>query len=690
MEYKSYNTHHAPWGAFSSFMLGEIGKGGGLNVNEVKPPNNNVYVGYKDKGEQIKLLPFCYLKNNSFETAFGLDSQEDDFWTKRIKFFSEEEITRRLDFASDYWSADKLSFKIYTPFGDVPNIEGCSKEEFKKHIAPGILAELTLDNTNSDKDSLLFFGLNCCYRMLGDFSTTLAGGACVGLYGFAAGKDEVFEDMGFNPIKYIEKDISENYRLGSEVVIKSDVKAGERKTIYIALATYQHGIVTSGLECKFVYSDYFKNLEDVLYYLLVNKDYYIGLSNDRDNELNKSGLSFERKQLLAQAVHSYHASTQLLLDENNKPVWIVNEGEYKMMNTLDLTVDHLFFELKYHSWTIKNVLEFFWDKYSYNADIIDRDGAIHKGGISFCHDCGGGNAFSRLGNSSYEFESNAGCFSYMTIEELLNFTLCAAIYAVKKNDSDWKGYVLPKLKECFASIIVRDANEDGILDCDCVKCKGGYEITTYDSLDTSLSQARNNLYIAVKTFGTMLCLNKAFKFLGDEEFAKRCFDYSKINAKSICSKFIDEEDFFPSVFEGDDVSKIIPAIEGLIYPYYIDEYNYLTDNGEFGELIVKLKKHFKTVMIPSVCIEPNNGGWKLSSNNVNTWMSKIFISQFVAGEILKCDSELDNNMADKAHLSWQLKGCSGFCAVDQVNCENGSPIGSRLYPRLVTSILWLN
>ncbi len=45
-----------------------------------------------------------------------------------------------------------------------------------------------------------------------------------------------------------------------------------------------------------------------------------------------------------------HADPQLLrvhpaAGRGREPFWVVNEGEYRMMNTLDLTIDQSFFEL---------------------------------------------------------------------------------------------------------------------------------------------------------------------------------------------------------------------------------------------------------------------------------------------------------------------------------------------------------
>ena len=48
--------------------------------------------------------------------------------------------------------------------------------------------------------------------------------------------------------------------------------------------------------------------------------------------------------MLAHSIRSYYGATQLL-DVDGEPFWVVNEGEYRMMNTLDLTIDQSFYEL---------------------------------------------------------------------------------------------------------------------------------------------------------------------------------------------------------------------------------------------------------------------------------------------------------------------------------------------------------
>ena len=68
------------------------------------------------------------------------------------------------------------------------------------------------------------------------------------------------------------------------------------------------------------------------------------------------------------ATHSYYGSTQLL-DVDGQPLWVVNEGEYCMMNTLDLAVDHVFWELEHNPWLVRNLLDTFVRRYSYTDEV---------------------------------------------------------------------------------------------------------------------------------------------------------------------------------------------------------------------------------------------------------------------------------------------------------------------------------
>jgi hypothetical protein len=155
-----------------------------------------------------------------------------------------------------------------------------------------------------------------------------------------------------------------------------------------------------------------------------------------------------------------------LLEVEGQPFWVVNEGEYCMMNTLDLAVDHVFWELDHNPWLVRNLLDNFVRRYSYTDEVkvyksefapsvetvqvdpsqtppppdeaqLNRPYETRPGGISFCHDMGAHNNFSPQGRSSYELANLTGCFSYMTQEQLCNWILTAGCYVAKTRDVEW-------------------------------------------------------------------------------------------------------------------------------------------------------------------------------------------------------------------------------------------------------------
>lgn len=679
MESISFYAHHSAFGAFSSFIVGKLGKGGGVVLNDVHPPNNNVYVGYK-QGKKIKLLPFLKVNSIRPEEAFTGEKAKNNA-KYDIEFFSEKEINREMGWASDTWIADKLRFSIITPFGYVNSPEAMEEKEKKLAFAPVIFIQLTMDNRGNKLDTELIFGLEGTKRLLSDtMDSRYLGIAFDRKYGFATwNSEDVREYLRLSLLDSWGNDIYQNHRLGKEGALLFKVPAGEIRTYTIVLATYQDGIITTGIETEFYYTTLFKSLEDVLEFGLKNANYYLDMAKQRDKELRESGLNEYRQFLIAYATHAYYANSQLMTRKDGVPLWIVNEGEYLMINTFDLTIDHLFWELKFHPWTIKNTLDLYVEKYSY----------FDQAGRSFTHDMGVANNFSPQGYSSYELPNLHGVFSYMTHEELLNWIITGAVYAFKTNDNEWLEQNLNVFVDCLNSLVARDKNNDGIMDVDTSRCENGSEITTYDSLDVSLGQARNNLYLGVKTWAAYVLLNKIFKEYNLDDYAAASLKKAQQAASTIVSKFDEQNRYIPAVFEQGNTSRIIPAIEALIYPYYIGDVDTVSETGPFKELIIALKHHIVTVLKPGCCIDPISGGWKLSSTSKNTWNSKIFLSQHIVKKILRLDFGDKEIEWDRVHTRWQQISCSEEGPVDQVNSDNGTARGSRLYPRLVTSILWM-
>lgn len=677
-----YYSLHGIWGAYASLVLGRIGKGAGVVVGNVQPPSRSLFIGYQLGNESPRLFPFCP------DTRVGLDATayiDPDAPAKPVlapasySYFQSQEIERYISLSGEEWKAGLISFKVHSFFGSVPDPALSDPNVLRSHIRPAIYVSLTFDNTAHSEPLTGIFGMQGVRRPLSDSTNgTMLGFAHGTEWGFAVFPEETIDEvMDWRVVDAVFNGNRPLRRLASEGALRFKVPGGEKKVYHIALGVYRDGVITSGLRTQSYYTSLFHDLEEVLECALRDASRMMQKAAQLDTSLEQKKLSVDRKFLLFHGIHSYCANTELLISEKGDPVFVVNEGEYQMMNTLDLTVDQAFFELEYTPWTVKNELDFFAVRSSYTDAY----------GIAFSHDQGVADSFTPPGMSTYELPRLSECFSYMSFEETLNWVLTASLYVSRTKDIQWFTDNVQYLEACLASMRARDANQDGIMDIDSDRCAGGAEITTYDSLDVSLGQARNNLYLGVKTWAAYVCLASLFEHYAPQyaSHVQEARESAQRAANSIQSKMLDEG-YIPAVFESNNRSKIIPAVEGLAYPYACGWPQLVAENGPYGSFIKTLKKHLDTVLAPGSCLDAVSGGWKLSSTSYNTWLSKIFLNQFVAEKILGFTDQ--RIYRDGIHAHWLRSGSAQWAATDQVHSSDGHDMGSRLYPRLVTAILW--
>jgi hypothetical protein len=284
----------------------------------------------------------------------------------------------------------------------------------------------------------------------------------------------------------------------------------------------------------------------------------------------------------------------------------------------------------------------------------------------------------------------------MTMEQLLNWVLCAVTYADRTGDKKWLHKHKTTLQDCAESLRRRDnpkpAERDGILKHDSLRCgTDGSEITTYDSLDVSLGQARNNLYLSVKTLGAWILLERAFTLLGSKSDAQAAAQTADLLAATLVQKFDPETGTFPAVFEANNTSRIIPAVEGFAYPLYLGIKAATDRKGRFAELLNLLSRHLQEILRPGICIDSDSGGWKMSSTSTNTWFSKIALAQHVVRKVFPEVMSPEARAADRVHALWQkVPGCGAYAMCDQIRSDTGITCGSRYYPRGVTTLLWMH
>ena len=700
MKIDTFHSHHSPLGAFSSFTIGLPDHRGGFGHALSGPAKQNVYVGFRGSERQAwRMLPF-FEQPESKEVAFTGEAATAAL-PRNVKILKSGQMTRRLGWASDQWESKdgRFAFSLLSPFGSVPDPRTMKRVEKRLNFSPHINAWIEYDNRLGKKEAQLLFGVGDdekLFRPLQDTSHSLFGFGINGKSGYATmPSDQIEARQGFDILNPKFKDHRGLHVIGGQTALVFKVPPGRKLRFPLVLGFFEEGTITDGIDSVYAYTHCFKDLEDVLSHGLAERKFYERRAAKRDRELERSNLSSEQKFLLAQSTHSYLGNTQLLWDKDG-PLWVVNEGEYRMMNTFDLTVDHLFFELKYFPWAVRNALDLFVKRYSYVDEINTGNGTPARGGISFTHDMGVLNHFTPKGRSSYECNQITGCFSHMTMEQLLNWVITAICYAEKTGDKHWLKGQKRVLLACAKSMRNRDhpaaGKRNGIMKFDSLRCgKDGAEITTYDSLDVSLGQARNNLYLAVKTLGAWLLLEHAFAEINLEKHAIDAGKTADKLAATLGERFDEKTQTFPSVFEANNRSRIIPAVEGFAYPLFLDMKWVTNRRGRFSDLLDKLSQHLAQILKPGVCLDKKTGSWKISSTSTNTWFSKIALSQYVVRRLFPETLSDKAKAADQVHARWQQEpGCGQFALCDQIRSDTGVTCGSRYYPRGVTSILWLD
>ncbi|RYX83591.1 beta-xylosidase [bacterium] len=716
MEQHNYNAHHSPVGAFASFTLGFRGAQGGLGLELGGPANQDIYIGVEDGEQTFHLLPFfdgaagaeealrydVEGNQNAHPDAGNYVGKAEDGPVHppiTLRPLENSAISREFQLTTDTWSAPEFSFTVYSPVHGVPNPQEADASALKAALLPAVLCELSIDNTENTSSRRAVFGFTgkdaySGMRRLDDVSE----GAFVGIgegrnLAIASNDVGVTSAVGFSLSDILTETLPANYAfgLGQCAALICEVPAGEKRTFQFAVCFHREGNVTAGVDMSYAYARYFPNVESVASYALAHFPTLKQSFVEANDLVSKTKLSTEQKWMLCHAVRSYYGSTQIL-EHQGELVWVVNEGEYRMMNTFDLTVDHLFWELRQNPWAVKNQLEWFVQRYSYEDKVrLPGDKTEYSGGLSFTHDMGVTNVWSRHGYSSYEKAGLKGVFSYMTHEQMVNWLCCATVYVEHTEDREWLEKRWPVFEQCFQSLLNRDHPDPlqrrGLMQLDSTRCQGGAEITTYDSLDVSLGQARNNIYLASKIWASYLGLEKLFRQRGDEERARLAQQQAVLTSKTLLAH-VGDDGTIAAVLEGGNQSKIIPAIEGLIFPYFNGRRDALEPEGEFGPLVTALRTHLKAVLKPGVCLF-ENGAWKLSSTSDNSWLSKIYLCQFVARQILGLEWDENGRQADSAHVEWLLdKRNAYFCWSDQMLA--GVAVGSKYYPRGVTSTLWLD
>jgi len=688
-----FNAHHSPVGAFASLTFGCKGSKGGLATEMKGPVDEAFFVGLEEARRAGVYQAFPFFDGHDAAAAtenYDVEGLSDHHHPQAVFHFPDSAVSRKIGAATDVWAAGDLTMTVYTPVRPLPDPETASDQEMRIALVPALVIDLEIDNTKGDRARKAFIGYTGADKTRNMRPLVSAVGVAQGVRtAVATAVAGAYAGVGFQPEAVLSPRFPENldFTLGNTGLVVVSVPAGVRQTVRFVVAFYNPGQATTGLETTYAYTRHFASLEEAVDFALAHADEAAAGCRELDQRL-VSRLGGVRARALGHAVKSYYGNSQFLSDAEGRPLWVVNEGEYRMMNTFDLTVDQLYFELALNPWTVRNVLDQFVGRYAYTDDVrFPDDDTPYPGGLAFTHDMGVANHFSPEGRSCYEQAGLHGVFSYMSCEELVNWVLCACLYTSHTRDLDWLKRNLETLGAAVTSLANRDhpdpAQRNGVMGLDSCRCQGGAEITTYDSLDKSLGQARNNLYLAVKTWAAYALVEEHLRTLGDTLLAGMAKSQAKLCAATVVGA-ADSTGFLPAVIgEGND-ALIIPAIEGLAFPYLAGRADLVSSDGPFADLRRTLERHFDQVMASGRC-RFSDGGWRLSSTSRNSWLSKIYLCQFVAEAVL---GKPTDRKADEAHWNWLMDEDNAYYAWSDQMLE-GKTHGSRYYPRGVTAALWL-
>lgn len=680
-------------GAHASLTLGMFNAKGGLALERGEPADGGIHTGYRDDKGVLHLLPL-------FE---GADSERARYVKEghqaglKQNIFREDEIQRDYLWSTDRFRAGQMELEVITPFFSIPDPKTASLESVKFASCPALFVNLKVSNP-STATWTAYFALHhpktkwAAFENEGDGS--IKGSVLRNEMALATLHPCAKGYTGFSLEDCISRQYStQHFLLGATTGLEIDVPPGETVVLPMVIAFYRGGTASFGREMHYQYTRHFSDIREVLLYADSNREKYLDQAHRRDRELAEQHLDEEQKFLVAHATRSYYGSTEWLHD-GQRDVWIVNEGEYLMMNTFDLTVDMLFYEMRTNPWTVRNVLEQFVANYSYYDQVFEpgKPDHFHPGGISFCHDMGAANQWSPASRSSYEVAGlDRECFSHMTCEQLTNWVLCAGVYWSQTRDRDFLDRHRGILLDCFESLKNRDhhdpAQRNGIMGMESSQTWPGGEITTYDSLDHSLGMSRNNIYLGGKMWASHVALEAMFSHLGMEEEAKEAQAMATLSSETLAAGYRDELGFIPAVLEEGNASAIVPAIEALIFPAQMGLEDATSPSGPYGNYISALHRHLDNILKPGMCLY-DDGGWKLSSSADNSWMSKICLSQYVAESVMKSVDADQLKPSHLAHARWEREGSTFSACSDQFTA--GVAKGSLYYPRIVTNILWLN
>lgn len=403
MSTKLFCTHHSPTGAWASLTFGHTDSGISIDFEDPKvKTSGSLLVGKVSNGE---IASICFSGDTSLKQGYGAAASAG--------------ICRTLTASKDIYTYQDITFTTYTPFLPLPDPEKQTIEAL--HCIPGILMDVTVDNSRGTQPVTAFWGL-----ILNDAKRA-----------FATAEDDFYvlrhkDEWEFAAPKTADTymirglDAMQQLKCGKSIVQQNgpafvclNVPAGEVRTLTISWSVYKHSGSNGTIVADYFYTSRFNNLQDISRDLHALADEMRSSAALLDTAYETEGQDPLRRELFFQALRGYYASSQLLIDNDRQIHWNISEGGYLWRNTMDLCADHITWELRHNPWVVRSLMDDFLKHYTYRDQVtFDNYPGTYPGGISFTHDMGCYFTYSSDGHSAYERENDTkdGFYFYMNSE----------------------------------------------------------------------------------------------------------------------------------------------------------------------------------------------------------------------------------------------------------------------------------
>ncbi|MGI5827793.1 MAG: glycoside hydrolase family 52 protein [Patescibacteria group bacterium] len=387
---------------------------------------------------------------------------------------------------------------------------------------------------------------------------------------------------------------------------------------------------TNRHQLKFAYTNWFKNVVDVVNYAFSNQRKILRATDDFEKILSSNtSLTPQEKWLAAQAFHSYIGNTRLVYDLQQKEYgYYVWEGEFKYLNTLDVAHDYAVVEGMYFPWVLKYELES-WKK----AVKYDEKGAVIPHDLGIHHSVTGTEAYQIPGWQT----------SGMPVEENANFIILSYWYLHNTGDTVFIKELSPFLSELVLSLVNRDQNGNGIAD-------SNIGMTTYDSdSNSALKDGPDSSYLALKQLTVYIFAEKIFA-LTDDTQAQELVREQTLHISNSLANVYEQYGFIPlsldpefvekNQFEGKKVKGIeeqgFAYISGLYYLALTE-----TNSPYLKELLPALSKTYPSAYEKSL-VKSSQGavvGLQLTEYQALNlgWFSHSLMADYIAEKLFTQD-----------------------------------------------------